>query len=134
MNYDYWCVCTPKYYENAIAELKKRTKIKVMCVFSDDIPWCKDNFQYLSKEIDIVYVDWNKGQESFRDMQLMTFCKHNIIANSSFSWWGAWLGDRDGKIVCAPESWVDRCIPIRTTVASIYACLRLCCKTFKLYI
>lgn len=103
-----WCVCTPEYYFNGIDYLKKKEKIELLCVFSDDIPWCKENLKGLSGDMEIEYVDWNKGEQSFRDMQLMTYCKHNIIANSSFSWWGAWLGRRDGKIVIAPKVWCNK--------------------------
>lgn len=67
-------------------------------VFSDDIEWCRKTFSMGNYE----FVYWNKGDSSFRDMQLMSLCKHNIIANSTFSWWGAWLNLNDEKIVCAP--------------------------------
>ncbi len=103
-----WCVCTPEYYFKGIDYLKEKEKIDLLCVFSDDIPWCKENLGSLAGDMEIEYVDWNKGDQSFRDMQLMTYCKHNIIANSSFSWWGAWLGQREGKIVIAPKVWCNK--------------------------
>ena len=103
-----WCVCTPEYYSKGIEYLKESEKIDLLCVFSDDILWCKENLGDMAGDIEIEYVDWNKGAQSFRDMHLMTCCKHNIIANSSFSWWGAWLGRRDGKIVIAPKAWCNK--------------------------
>ena len=103
-----WCVCTPEYYAKGIEYLKEKEKLELLCVFSDDIPWCKDNLGELARGIETEYVDWNKGDQSFRDMQLMTYCKHNIIANSSFSWWGAWLGQRDKKIVVVPNVWCNK--------------------------
>ena len=78
------------------------------CIFSDDIEWCKENLKFLIGDKEVVFVDWNKGQESFRDMQLMSLCHYNIIANSSFSWWGAWLNNNDGKVVVAPERWMNK--------------------------
>ena len=55
-------------------------------------------------------MDWNKGEDSFRDMQLMSLCHHNIIANSTFSWWGAWLNRHAGKVVMASERWKTKTI------------------------
>lgn len=52
-------------------------------------------------------MDWNKGKDSFRDMQLMSLCNHNVVANSSFSWWGAWLNRHEDKIVIAPRKWMN---------------------------
>lgn len=73
-----------------------------MIIFSDNIEWCRAN---LSME-DALYVDWNNGVDSWQDMYLMSLCKHNIIANSSFSWWGAWLNENPNKIVIAPKQWM----------------------------
>lgn len=72
-------------------------------IFSDDIQWCKENIREMVGNREVVFVDWNKGEQSFRDIQLMTLCKHNIIVNSSFSWWGAWLNQNEDKVVVAPE-------------------------------
>lgn len=102
------CVCTQDYYQRAIDYIKRKDNIDFICVFSDDIPWCKEHLKEMAGKIDVEYVDWNTGSNSFRDMQLMTYCKHNIIANSSFSWWGAWLGDREHKIVITPKVWMNK--------------------------
>ena len=67
-------------------------------VFSDDIAWCKDNF----KGFDITFVE---GEEDFIDLYLMARCRNNIIANSSFSWWAAWLNPDPHKKVIAPAMW-----------------------------
>jgi len=103
-----WCVCDQDYYERSIKYVLSKDNVNFLCVFSDDIQWCKENLQSISGDVEIEYVDWNKGYESYRDMQLMTYCKHNIIANSSFSWWGAWLGRRIGKMVIAPKVWCNK--------------------------
>ena len=70
-------------------------------VFSNDMDWCRDHL----KAEKITFVDWNTGKDSPFDMWLMTQCKHNIIANSSFSWWGAWLNQNESKEVIAPKTW-----------------------------
>jgi hypothetical protein len=74
----------------------------VFYVFSDDIAWVREN---LPITLPCVYIDHNRGTESHRDMQLMSRCCHHIIANSSFSWWGAWLNPSAEKIVVAPQKW-----------------------------
>lgn len=91
------------YYERALGHLRERWSDLVFCVFSDDIEWCRANLRLDRAH----YIDWNKGQDSFRDMQLMSYCRHHIIPNSSFSWWGAWLSESSGKEVVAPQRWAN---------------------------
>jgi hypothetical protein len=74
----------------------------VFFVFSDDIEWAKSNMPLSSG---VYYVDCNGPDRGHEDMRLMSLCKHHIIANSSFSWWGAWLSTNPGKIVFAPKRW-----------------------------
>jgi len=78
----------------------------VFYVFSDDITWCKVNI----KKNNVVFVDWNEDAHAYEDLRLMSLCKHNIIAESSFSWWGAYLNDNINKIVISPPAsrWVKR--------------------------
>jgi hypothetical protein len=95
-------VCSIEYYQSAINYIDKNVLSPIYFIFSDDIEWVAKNIKIHSR---VVYVDHNKCQNSFYDMQLMSFCKHNIIANSSFSWWGAWLNDNNNKIVLAPKKW-----------------------------
>ncbi|OGH24771.1 MAG: hypothetical protein A3B47_00375 [Candidatus Levybacteria bacterium RIFCSPLOWO2_01_FULL_39_24] len=89
------------YYLNSINEIKKLIPNPVFFVFSDDIPWCKNNLkQILNKAY---FIDYNKGKESYKDIVLMGTCKHNIIANSTFSWWGGWLNQNINKICIRPN-------------------------------
>ena len=81
--------------------LIKKYRIHSSIFFSDDIEWARENI----KEPNIEFIDWNKKENSYKDMQLMSNCRHNIIANSSFSWWGAWLNGNQNKIVIAPHKW-----------------------------
>ena len=101
-------VCSTKYYENAISQLNDMVNPDLYCIFSDDIDWCKKNIKKYLRNKDVVFVSWNKGKDSFKDMQLMSLCHYNIIANSSFSWWGAWLNNHDDKIVLTPEMWMTQ--------------------------
>ncbi len=94
-------ICNLEYYDNAIKYIKERINHPQFIIFSDDMPWVKEHLH----EPDATYVDWNQGKDSWQDMYLMSQCSHNIVANSSFSWWGAWLNDNPDKIVIAPKKW-----------------------------
>lgn len=96
-------ICTPTYYDKAISEIKNRIDNPNFFVFSNDIEWVKENISIPSPN----YIDWNKGTDSWQDMFLMSQCKYNIIANSTFSWWGAWLNQNDNKIVIAPKRFLN---------------------------
>jgi hypothetical protein len=94
-------VCGLPYYLEAIAYLKEKISKPTLYVFSDDIRWVKEN---LKTDLQIKYV--SNGQiKDYEELILMSKCKHNIIANSSFSWWGAWLNGNPNKIVIAPKKW-----------------------------
>lgn len=97
-------IATLQYYQNAIEYIDNRIEKPVFVVFSDDIKWCKLNLTLPETSL---FVNWNKGKRSYRDMFLMSRCQHNIIANSSFSWWGAWLNENKNKIIVAPNKWVN---------------------------
>ena len=94
--------CSLDYYKAAINQMMNKIKDPVFFIFSDDIDWVKNNLLFASQSI---FVDHNKNTESYNDMRLMSLCKHHIIANSSFSWWGAWLNPNPDKLVIAPKNW-----------------------------
>ncbi len=91
----YHPVQTIDYYKKALSLIGD---CKNIVVFSDDIPWCKENLTFDN----IIFIEGNKDYE---DLWLMSLCEHNIIANSSFSWWGAWLNENKNKKVVAPLNW-----------------------------
>ncbi|SFB11995.1 alpha-1,2-fucosyltransferase [Selenomonas ruminantium] len=88
-------------YKKAVGLLEQRESSMVYFVFSDDIPWCKENRHALGLSgKEVIFVEGNKGEHAYMDMQLMTMCKHRIVSNSSFSYLAAVLReDRDGMIV-----------------------------------
>jgi len=95
--------CSPEYYAEAIAYIKNHAADPHFFVFSDDIKWVKQN---LPIEGGVTYVS-NPDLQDYEEISLMSHCKHNIVANSSFSWWGAWLNpDLGDKIVIAPKRWM----------------------------
>jgi len=90
------------YYRAAINYILRLFSDASFFLFSDDIPWIKEN---LKIDAPHCYVDHNTPQTDFEDLRLMSLCKHQIIANSSFSWWGAWLCQNPEKVVVAPRQW-----------------------------
>ncbi len=96
-------ICTVEYYRNAIQYIKNNTSDPSFYFFSDDMSWVKNNFH--SDEGKYNFIENNIGDKSYLDITLMASCKHNIIANSTFSWWGAWLNNNSNKIVIAPTLW-----------------------------
>lgn len=94
-------ICEKQYYNDAITYIKQKFSNPQFYIFSDDIDWVKQNISLDNA----TYVNWNKGENSFRDMQLMSHCKANIIANSTFSLMAAWLNVHDDCIRIAPLKW-----------------------------
>ncbi|AHB87954.1 alpha-1,2-fucosyltransferase [Thermosynechococcus sp. NK55a] len=92
------------YYPRAVALLMERMREPRFYVFSDDPDWVRAN---LKLPAPMIVIDHNRGEHSFRDMQLMSACRHHILANSSFSWWGAWLNSQPHKLVIAPKRWFN---------------------------
>lgn len=124
----YGGICDMNYYQRCFSYIKSKTSDPVFYIFSDDPKWVKENLPVDGK---VVYVTHNSNkkhskwennyyyrnslllfknlipEKGFEDLRLMSLCKHFIIANSSFSWWGAWLGKNKSKIVCAPSRWIN---------------------------
>ncbi len=98
----YHGVCGLDYYNEATRIIKEKINNPIFFVFSDDIHWAKENL----KGNEFVFVSCPEI-EDIEELILMSKCKHNIIANSSFSWWGAWLNDNSEKIVIAPKKWFN---------------------------
>jgi len=90
------------FYKNAFDLMHTKLKNPKFFLFTDDVDWVSTNSMYRSQIIKII--DF-KNRSDLMDLWLMTKCKHNIIANSSFSWWGAWLNSNESKIVIAPKRW-----------------------------
>ena len=98
-------ICDLNYYQTAILRMKGAAIPEMFCVFSDDVSWCREHIGVLTGQTETIYVDWNTDKTSYQDMHLMSLCRHQIIANSSFSWWGAWLNTNKDKVVIAPRKW-----------------------------
>lgn len=89
------------YFNESLKYIESLINIDNILVFSDDIKWCKENFT----DTRCTFIE---NQNEIEDMYLMSYCNHNIITNSSFSWWGSWLNKNPNKIVCAPSIWFGK--------------------------
>jgi len=94
--------CPIAYYQKASALITGKIKDPVFYIFSDDLAWAE---QHLKLDYKMRLVDINDDETAYEDLRLMANCKHHIIANSTFSWWGAWLNANTDKIVIAPAQW-----------------------------
>lgn len=100
----YHGLCTFDYYQKAVNIIVQKFPNCHFFIFSDDHTWVNENFKL---SYPVTMVDHNDDITNYEDLRLMSFCKHNIIANSSFSWWGAWLNINPDKIVIAPGKWFN---------------------------
>lgn len=101
-----WCIDF-SYYEKAIKYILSTVENPKFFVFSDDIEFVKSNFK-TDYELNFVDIGKNNPNKPYFDMELMKKCKHDIIPNSTFSWWAAWLNENSAKVVVAPEPWLFR--------------------------
>ncbi|MDC1509789.1 alpha-1,2-fucosyltransferase [Oceanospirillaceae bacterium] len=96
--------CDVKYYKKAVMEVLKSKKQAHFFIFSDDLDWAENNLDFI---VNKTFIRLESDVPDHEEMYLMSQCKHNIIANSSFSWWGAWLNKNSQKIVIAPKKWFN---------------------------
>lgn len=95
-------LCDINYYRNALAEIQKKYAKTKLYIYSDDIKWAQENLKFDSQ---MIFVS-RPNLSSVEELMLMSLCKHQIIANSTFSWWAAWLNQNNQKIVIAPVRWL----------------------------
>lgn len=96
------------YFKRAIRYIKKHTRNPVFFFFTDEnsVGWCEENETIFGLDFskdEVHFINWNKGKTSYRDMQLMAQCKHNVITESTFGFWGSYLNQNPNKITCAPD-------------------------------
>ncbi|MFZ6027456.1 MAG: alpha-1,2-fucosyltransferase [Chloroflexota bacterium] len=97
-------VCSLEYYEESVKRVTSKVMAPHFYVFSDDPVWVREN---LHIEQPVTFISNNSPDQAHEDLHLMSLCQHHIIANSSFSWWGAWLNPNPDKIVMAPQRWYN---------------------------
>jgi len=97
-------ICSLDYYQQAVGMISEKVASPHFFVFSDDILWAKENLKIGHPT---TFVSGNNKDRDFEDMRLISRCGHHIIANSSFSWWGAWLSRNVNKIIICPKKWFN---------------------------
>jgi len=102
LNHPVFASCTLDYYKRAISHISSATASPTFFVFSNDIAWCRE---HLPVPASTVFVGNKDPLPPHEDLMLMSMCDHNITANSTFSWWGAWLNRNPDKVVCTPSRW-----------------------------
>jgi len=100
---DFHGTCSTEYYNKAIEEMRSNVNSPFFFIFTDDIDWAKSHIIFPESSVIVS----NKDNKPYEELLLMSKCKHNIIANSTFSWWGAWLNSNVNKIVIAPRKWFN---------------------------
>ena len=117
---EYKNTCNAEYYKRAIETIEKKVPNAKYYIFTDNQQWVKENLTFIKYRI----VDWNPivGWGNHFDMQLMSLCKHNIIANSTYSWWGAFLNKNKSKIVISPQIWFNKEHPILGKLENLSIC------------
>lgn len=105
-------ICTLDYYQQATKLIEEKISNPTYFIFSDDIEWVKEN---LKLDNPVVYVS-GQGIPDYEELILMSHCQHNITANSTFSWWGAWLNNKPNKIVVTPQKWFNADTDIRDLI------------------
>ena len=107
----YHGLCGQTYYRKAIQYMRSKMPDARFFVFSDDPAWCRQNLEGIGG-MTIV----EPSDSAAEEMHLMSLCRHHIIANSSFSWWGAWLNTNPDKVVIAPKSWISPIGPVQPDI------------------
>lgn len=102
LDYTKFGTCSTDYYKKAVSFIEEHVENPKFFIFSDDHQWVKKNIHISHPTYHVTHNDVEKGH---KDLRLMSLCKHFIIANSSFSWWGAWLSENEDKIVTTPQPW-----------------------------
>ena len=110
---EYHGLCDLAYYRNALEQVKKNIADLQVFVFSDDLDWARKNLQL---DVPTHFVAGNSVDKGYLDLELMSECQHHIVANSSFSWWGAWRAQSPQQEVYAPKRWFS---DVRTNTGDV---------------
>jgi hypothetical protein len=104
--YSFMGLCSIDYYRRAIARVREVVEQPVFFIFSDDLDWCRANFDWLGAEARFMAYEVPRGfRPEALDLQLMTRAEYFVTANSTFSWWAAWLAGERAKLVISPRQW-----------------------------